>query len=115
MIHDQHSGFWNRKHGITSSQFNTDHSRSDNNTNLMSLCLTDIHDIVLHGIIRQPVKKQGQFGIGSRNRVSTCCQEPSNDSPSWEYVRTQYLIWRVNYTNDVANDISAQGLGLGSG
>lgn len=39
-----------------------------------------------------------------------CCQEPTNDGPSRQNVRTQHFIRRVDYPTDVANEVTAQRL-----
>ena len=40
------------------------------------------------------------------------CEEPANDSPTRDDVRTQHFVGGVDDSTDVANEITAQGLAL---
>jgi hypothetical protein len=39
-----------------------------------------------------------------------CCQEPANDGPPGQDIRTQHFVRGVDYPTDVSNEVTAQRL-----
>lgn len=69
-----------------------------------------VHNTILFWAEEQPVIKQSQLGIGGSNVGRACCQEPANDGPPGQDIRTQHFVRGVDYPTDVSNEVTAQRL-----
>ena len=71
-----------------------------------------VHDIVFLWLKEKPVVEKGQFGIAGCHLTGTSGEEPTDHSPSGDYIRAKQLIGRVDDSDNEANKITTKRLGF---